>query len=153
MSTPDTPVRVGDERWKDLATFPSTNAKGAAFIVLALATFLHIVLLSWGITLWQARNPSVPLHVPTMVEALTDAWLIFLAALGGLAVTQFFAKRNTYASPSPDSERAGVPVAPPPAEPSEPVPFVSQSGVVVAPVVARFGTAVSATPPPSSASD
>lgn len=44
-------------------------------------------------------------------------WLAFVAAWAGIAYAQFAKKRDTYASPSPDSERAGVPVAPAPSEP------------------------------------
>lgn len=47
-------------------------------------------------------------------------WLAFVAAWAGISVQQFKIKRDTYAAPSPDSERASVPASPPPATPSQP---------------------------------
>lgn len=49
------------------------------------------------------------------------AWLLFVAAWAGISVQQFKIKRDTYAVPSPDSERAGVPTSPPPVVPSQPL--------------------------------
>lgn len=45
-------------------------------------------------------------------------WLSFVAAWSGISVYQFKVKRDTYASPSPDSERAGVPALPTPTSPA-----------------------------------
>lgn len=51
-------------------------------------------------------------------------WLGYIAAWGGLSYAQFAKKRETYAAPSPDSERADVPVPPAPVSPSTPTPQV-----------------------------
>jgi hypothetical protein len=47
------------------------------------------------------------------------AWLSFVAAVIGVAYLQFAKKRDTYTSPGPDSERAGVPTEPAPTTPKE----------------------------------
>ena len=47
-------------------------------------------------------------------------WLTFVAAWAGLSYVQFAKKRDTYASPSPDSNRAGLPDEPPPIAIKEP---------------------------------
>ena len=45
-------------------------------------------------------------------------WLTFVAAWAGISYIQYAKKRETYASPSPDSERANVPSDPAPASPT-----------------------------------
>lgn len=45
-------------------------------------------------------------------------WLGYVAAWAGLSYVQFAKKRDTYAAPSPDSERAEVPPAPAPSTPT-----------------------------------
>lgn len=51
-------------------------------------------------------------------------WLAFVGAWAGVATYQFKIKRDTYAAPSPDSERAGVSPIPAPTTPSAPEPQV-----------------------------
>ena len=51
-------------------------------------------------------------------------WLGYVAAWAGLSYVQFKTKRETYAAPSPDSERADVPVPPAPAVAVPPEPQV-----------------------------
>jgi hypothetical protein len=60
---------------KWLSELPSTNARIAVSLLLALATGVR-VLASW--------------------EAPPTEWLVFLAAMMGLDVAQFAAKRATY---------------------------------------------------------
>lgn len=104
-------------RWKDMATFPSTNAKAILFLVASALTGVHLAALVWVVIAWQLRHPSVELRVPPVVEGLIDSWLLFLAGWGGLSVAQYYSKRKTYAVPSPDSERANVPADLPPTTP------------------------------------
>ena len=47
-------------------------------------------------------------------------WLTFVAAWAGISVAQYAVKRSTYASPSPDSERANVPSDPAPTKADAP---------------------------------
>jgi hypothetical protein len=94
-------------RWKDLATLPSTNFKMVSGTLLSWLTggvYLTLVVLG--------RDAG-------MNGTAWDSWLIFLGAALGFSVGQYIGKRMTYASPSPDSERAGVPVDPPPAKPTD----------------------------------
>ena len=46
-------------------------------------------------------------------------WLAFVAAWASISYAQFAKKRDTYASPSPDSARAKVPDSPPPSTPKK----------------------------------
>lgn len=62
-------------KWTWLAEMPSTNARSAATLLLALATGVRVVGAGW--------EPP-------------DNWLYFLAALGGIDALQFTAKRATY---------------------------------------------------------
>lgn len=71
-------------------------------------------------------------------------WLTFVAAWAGISYLQFSKKRDTYASPSPDSERANVPADPPPSAPS-PSPAASAAPEPVAVAAA----AASAQPVPT----
>lgn len=69
-------------------------------------------------------------------------WLAFVAAWAGIAYAQFAKKRDTYAAPSPDSERANVPSDPPPASPAEPVVVPTPERVtvprgIISPVIER----------------
>lgn len=101
----DEPVRPGDERWKNLATLPSTNFKIVSGVLLAWTTglvYLALVL----------RGADGAINATAW-----DSWLIFLGAVLGFSVGQYIGKRMTYAAPSPDSERAGVPADPPPQKP------------------------------------
>lgn len=81
-----------------LAKLPSTNARIATTLFLALLTTLRylssgMALGAMQIAAWQ---PS-------------ESWLIFLAAMSGLDLAQFYAKRKTYDETSrppspPDNE-------------------------------------------------
>jgi hypothetical protein len=53
-------------------------------------------------------------------------WLGYVAAWAGLSYVQFAKKRETYAAPSPDSERAEVPVPPAPTTPVPATPPTPQ---------------------------
>lgn len=106
MSDDTLPARPGDERWKDLATLPTTNFKIAVGIGLTVLTgwvYLGMVLLG--------RDGQIS-------EAIFNSWLLFLLGVLGISAAQYIGKRMTYAAPSPDSERAGVPAEPPPQKPA-----------------------------------
>lgn len=93
--------------WAALDRMPSTNAKIASGIILGYLT--GVVYLT-----------AVLLQKDERINAEAFAfWLTFVLVLDGLATWQFAKKRDTYAAPSPDSERASVPSEPPPAKPSQ----------------------------------
>lgn len=128
MTMPDLSL----DRWKDLATFPSTNAKALLFLLATIATGVHLAGMQWALMVWAFQHPATELHLSPLIGDLSDGWLIFLASLGGLSVAQYIGKRKTYAAPSPDSERAGVPPTPPPATPDA-APAVVSPAVVTPP--------------------
>lgn len=93
--------------WAALDRMPSTNVRIASGVVLSYLTaavYLGAVVLKRD----DAMN----------IEAFFG-WLTFILVLEGVATWQFAKKRDTYAAPSPDSERASVPSEPPPAKPSQ----------------------------------
>jgi hypothetical protein len=96
--------------WAVLDKMPSTNAKIASGIILGYLT--GVVYLIAVIT---QRDSGIN------AEAFAF-WLTFVLVLDGLATWQYAKKRDTYAAPSPDSERAAVPSTPAPSTPDTPVP-------------------------------
>jgi hypothetical protein len=106
-------------RWTNLATLPSTNFKmvsGSLLTWLTGSVYLTLVVLG--------RDAGIN-------GTAWDSWLIFLGAALGFNVGQYIGKRMTYASPSPDSERAGT-------APREAV-GCSESCSECAPIGARVG--------------
>jgi hypothetical protein len=96
------------DRWDWLDKFPATNAKIFAGIVLGYLTGVVYLL---GIILQRDAKIDGEIWI---------AWLTFILALDGIAAWQYGKKRDTYVAPSPDSERADVPVPPAPTKPAEP---------------------------------
>jgi hypothetical protein len=92
--------------WAVLDKMPSTNAKIASGIILGYLTAIVYLV---GVILQRDAQINFEAWV---------AWLSFLLALDGVAAWQYGKKRDTYAAPSPDSERTGVPVDPAPSTPA-----------------------------------
>jgi hypothetical protein len=86
--------------WDVLDKLPTTNAKIFAGIVLEyLTAAVYLV----GVVL--KRDSAINLEAFGM-------WLTFVLVVNGFTTWQWSKKRDTYVSPSPDSQRAGVPDTP-----------------------------------------
>jgi hypothetical protein len=94
---------------KDLA---STNFKIAVGAFLAVSTALFYFGSEMRCIAYASEAQCRPIDSTNF-----GLWLAFVASWGGLTYLQFAKKRDTYAAPSPDSERANVPATPPPATP------------------------------------
>jgi hypothetical protein len=110
--TPLSPVGAWT-RFNDwLKQLASTNFKIAVGAILAVGTGLFYFGSEIRCTLYTKEFTCRPIDSTNF-----GLWLAFVAAWAGLSYAQFAKKRDTYASPSPDSERADVPVVPAPASP------------------------------------
>lgn len=91
-------------RW--ITTFSSTNWKIATGMFLSVATMFFY----FGSEIHcLERKDCRPIDSVNFA-----AWLSFVAAWASISYLQFAKKRDTYAAPSPDSERADVPATPAP---------------------------------------
>jgi hypothetical protein len=99
---------------KDLA---STNFKIAIGALLACSTGLFYYMSEVRCSFHS--QPCRPIDSTNF-----GLWLAFVAAWAGISYAQYAKKRDTYASPSPDSERANVPSDPAPTSPAAVVPDI-----------------------------
>lgn len=72
-------------RWQWLADFPSTNGRIVLTLACVAVTCARVVVTGW--------SPSVE-------------WLVFLAAMSGIDVGQYVAKRVTWHPPADDAPEA-----------------------------------------------
>lgn len=102
---------------KWIATVASTNFKIVVGAFLAIGTMIF----------YFGSEIRCVFYYPEAACRAIDStnfglWLGFVAAWAGLSYVQFAKKRDTYAAPSPDSERAEVPASPAPSTPAIPPP-------------------------------
>lgn len=124
------------QQWLD--KLPSTNWKLWWSMVLVIATVAFDMLCIAGLFVWQHTHPGVELVHPPLVDEFLYSLHFTVLAINGVSYAQFRTKRNTYAAPSPDSERADVPARPAPSEPAKPAALVVATPSTAAPASAAL---------------
>lgn len=132
------------QRWLD--ALPTTNLKlfsGVALMIGLVLFDMLLVAVALSFYLWAGWHGKVlDLREPPLISELIYSAHAAVLGFLGIGYMQFGKKRDTYASPSPDSERADVPAKPAPTTAAEPKADAAPAAAVAVPARSAAGITV-----------